>query len=163
MKILDRLLTRSPLEPANGGPAAPTRSGAQGELPIPGYEDLGEKQLVGQLSRLSQVELAAVEAHERSNRERPAVLAKLHWLRGSEPVDGYDALSTEAAIALLAGADAGTIKGIREYENKFQRRASVLAEIARVLPTAPYSASETRAQDEKAERLRSVVRPGMDA
>ena len=43
----------------------------------------------------SQVELAAIETYERSHRNRPEVLDKLRYMRGSEPLPGYDALSPE--------------------------------------------------------------------
>ena len=124
------------------------------ELPIPGYDELGDKEISDQLSELSQVELAAVEEYERAHKNRPAVLDKLRYMRTSEPLPGYDALTTEQIATELAGADAQTVKAVRDYERKFQHRQAVLTEAARVLPASPASAGEERAHEEKATLLR---------
>src|SRR5215211_7062020 len=99
-----------------------------GDLP---YDGLKEKEIAGELSRLSQVELATVEGYERAHEARPVVLDKLRYMRGSEPLPGYDALTTEQIAEALAGADAETVKAVRDYE-KVHRRQSVLDETARV-------------------------------
>jgi hypothetical protein len=100
------------------------------------------------------VDLATVETYERAHRNRPAVLNKLHYMHGTEPLPGYDTLTTEQITEALADADAETVKAVRDYERKFQRRQSVLGEAARVLPSSPASAREERARDEKAALLR---------
>ena len=102
-------------------------------LPISGYDQLDDKEVGDRLSQLSQVELAAVETYERAHGNRPAVLEKLRYMRGSEPLPGYDALTTEQIAEALAGADAETVRAVRDYERKFQHRQSVLDEAARVL------------------------------
>jgi hypothetical protein len=131
--------------------ASPPR---ESPVPIPGYDQLSDKEVGDRLSQLSQVELATVETYERAHRDRPAVLHKLHYMHGTEPLPGYDALSTEQITEALADADAETVKAVRDYERKFQRRHSVLGEAARVLPSSPASAREERARDEKAALLR---------
>ena len=78
------------------------------------------------LAQLSQVELAAVETYERAHESRPVVLMKLRYMRGSEPLPGYDGLTPEQIAEALAGADAETIRAVRDYERKFQHRQSVL-------------------------------------
>jgi hypothetical protein len=60
------------------------------------------------------------------------VLAKLHYMRGREPLPGYDALSVEEITAALENADLATIKKVRAYERKFGERPDVLKEVARV-------------------------------
>jgi hypothetical protein len=122
--------------------------------PISGYNRLDDKEVGDRLSQLSQVELAAVEAYERAHGNRSAVLDKLRYMRGTEPVPGYDALTTEQISEVLADADAETVKAVRDYERKFQGRRSVLDEAARVLPTSRASAREERARNEKAALLR---------
>ena len=62
------------------------------QLPIPGYDQLKDKQISDQLSELSQVDLATIETYERAHASRPAVLEKLRYMRGSEPLPGYDEL-----------------------------------------------------------------------
>ena len=153
MKILEALRKRRSEGSERNTPAA---SGSAGEdrLPISGYDQLGEKQVSDQLGQLSQVELAAVETYERAHGSRPVVLDKLRYMRGSEPLPGYDALTPEQIAEALAGADAETVKAVRDYERKFQRRQSVLTEAARILPTSPASAGEERAREEKAALLR---------
>jgi hypothetical protein len=127
-------------------------------LPIPGYDDLGAKQLIPQLSHLSQLALAAVEVHERSHQARPAVLNRLRWLSGSEPLPGYDALASDEIVRRLAGADSTTIKAVRSYERHHRDRRDISAEAARVLPTARTSAQQNRAQEAKAELVRAGMR-----
>ena len=50
------------------------------------------------------------------------MLDKLRWMRGSEPMPGYDALSTEEVVTALGEADLKTIKKVRSYERKFANR-----------------------------------------
>ena len=153
MKMLDALRKRR--SHASKREIQPTAS-PPGESPVPisGYDQLSDKEVGDRLPQLSQVELATVEAYERAHGNRPAVLHKLHYMHGTEPLPGYDALTTEEITEALADADAETVKAVRDYERKFQRRHSVLAEAARVLPSSPASAREERARDEKAALLR---------
>jgi len=124
------------------------------ELPIPGYDQLKDKQISDQLSQLTQVELAAVETYERAHASRPAVLEKLRYMRGSEPLPGYDSLTTDQIAEALAGADAKTVRAVRDYERKFGRRRAVLDEAVRVLPSSRASADEEQTRTEKATLLR---------
>jgi hypothetical protein len=151
MKILDALRKRrsradAPVEEASSADAA--------ELPFPGYDKLDDKELGARLPELSQVELAAVETYERSHKNRPEVLDKLRYMHTSEPLAGYDALSPEQIVEVLADADAETVKAVRDYERKFGARPQVMEAAARVLPTAKASAGEDRAEEEKVERVK---------
>jgi hypothetical protein len=143
-----KFLKRDTPEVADAG------SSDEHELPIPGYGQLKDKEIRDQLSQLSQVELATVETYERAHASRPAVLEKLRYMRGSEPLPGYDDFTTDEIAAALAGANAKTVRAVRDYERKFQRRRSVLDEAARVLPASRASADEQQAQKEKAALLR---------
>jgi hypothetical protein len=153
MKILQALRNRRSRDSGSGTQAA-SGSPDEHELPIPDFDRLGDKEIAGRLSQLSQVELAAVETYERAHQARPVVLDKLRYMRGSEPLPGYDALTPEQIAEALAGADAERVKAVRDYERKFQRRQSVLDETTRVLPTSKASAGETRAHEGKAALLR---------
>jgi hypothetical protein len=150
MKILDRLRTRPPRRAGDPGSAEV----ASASEPIAGYDRLNDKQVTYQLSQLSQVELATVETYERSHDDRPAVLDKLRYMRGSEPLEGYDALSPEQIAKALASADAETVKAVRDYERKFAHRRQVMEEAARALPTAPKSATEALAREAQVARVR---------
>jgi hypothetical protein len=94
------------------------------------YDRLDAKDVNAELHRHSQVELADIETHERSHGDRRVVLDKLRYLRGKEPLPGYDALDEEGASAALEGADPETIRAVRGYERKFRRRQPVLDALA---------------------------------
>ena len=157
-RLLERMRGRSPRRAA-GDPATEASSADEQRLPIARYDRLDPKQLIAQLSELSQHELAAVEAHERSHRGRPVVLNRLRWLRGSEPLPGYDALDSDAIVRALAGADAQTVKAVRSYERHHRDRPEVLTEAARVLPRARPSAQQNRASKDKAALVQAGLRP----
>ena len=124
------------------------------QLPFPGYDKLDEREVGARLTTLSQVELGAVEDYERSHHDRPEVLAKLRYMRTTEPLPGYDSLSPEAIAVVLADADSEVVRKVRDYERKFRRRMEVMDETARVLPTATPSAREVRDREDKATLLR---------
>ena len=152
MKILERLRNRpSTAEAAEPGAS---QADASGSFPIAAYDRLDPKRIAERLHELSQVDLATVEDYERSHENRPAVLAKLHYMRTDEPVPGYDGLTVEQITKILADGDAQVVKAVRDYERKFAQRQQVLKEAARVLPSSPASAEEDRVREEKAERLR---------
>jgi hypothetical protein len=161
MNILKRLRGRPSVTTGEVG-SAQAGSTDEHPLPIARYDELGEKQVNQQLSQLTQVELAAVEAYERSHRDRAVVLDKLRYMRGSEPLPGYDLLSPEEIVEELAGADARTVKAVRDYERKFRHRRQVMEEAARVLPTSRASAGEVRAREDKAALVQAGTRSRSD-
>jgi hypothetical protein len=158
MKILERLRNHSPRREAGPPGSAEASSPDEERLPIARYDQLDGKQLISQLSQLSQVELATVEAHERSHRERPVVLNRLRWLRGSEPLPGYDTLDSDEIVHALADADSATVKAVRSYERHHRDRREVLAQAAGVLPTARASAEQVRAREDKAALVKAGIR-----
>ena len=129
--LSERLSRRAPDLPPAGDP--PPGSAGDAELPFAGYERLNESQVIHGLSGHSQIELEAVERYERSHLNREPVLNKLRWMRGHEPLPGYDALDVDEILAALEDADLATIQQIRAYERKFANRRAVLDEAARVL------------------------------
>jgi hypothetical protein len=114
--------------------AGDARGDRVGEAPPPfaGYDRLDDRQVMDGLSDHSQIELDAVESYERCHKDREPVLDKLRYLRGREPLPGYDALSVEEIVAALKEADLATIKKVRGYERKFARRSDVLEEVVHV-------------------------------
>jgi hypothetical protein len=114
---------------------APSAEGASAEgprLPSAGYDRLDEKQLKQGLRGHSQIELEAVDNYERTHKQREAVLSKLRYPRGREPLPGYDALGAEEILAALEDADLQTIKKVRGYERKFRGHSRVLDEVVRI-------------------------------
>jgi hypothetical protein len=95
-------------------------------VPFAGYERLDDREVRKELPQHTQVELEAVEAYERSHQNRKVILDKLRYLRGTEPIPGYDGLAVAEIVTALADADLMTIKSIRGYERKFANRPAVL-------------------------------------
>jgi hypothetical protein len=91
------------------------------------------------------------------------VLNRLRWLRGNEPLPGYDALDSDEIVRALAGADAATVRAVRSYERRHRDRREVWAEAARVLPTARASAGQDRAREDKAALVQAGIRPDAPA
>jgi predicted ester cyclase len=105
-------------------PGQGERSGNAAE-PFPDYDRIDEKELIDRFHLYSQAELEAIEAYERTHDNRIRVLNKLHYLRQSEPLPDYDALSVEEIAAALEEEDLATIKNVRAYERKFHNRQNV--------------------------------------
>jgi hypothetical protein len=105
---------------------------AEARPPFAGYDRLDKRQVMDEFSDHSQIELEAAESYERSHKDREPVLTKLRYMRGREPLPGYDALGVEEIVAALGEADLATIKKVRTYERKFANRPEVLEEVVRV-------------------------------
>jgi len=157
MGLLDRFRNRSAEGPPSDVEPGQERGGSQG-LAIAGYDRLKPRQIVDRLHELSQVELAAIEEHERAHEARPAVLSKLGYLRRGEPLPGYDALDPDQIGEELAKSNSERVRAVRDYERTFKQRRQVMDEAARVLPEAPQSANEIRAREEKSARVRANLR-----
>lgn len=130
MSIFNFLQKRSSGDGADVGEA--NRNG-DSQLPIPGYDRISDKHLIAELREHSQAELTAIDTYERSHKNRTPVFHKLRYLRGQEPLQGYDDLSVEEILTGLEGADTQTLQKTREYERKFQRRPDVLEKVASAL------------------------------
>src|SRR4028118_2284220 len=103
-----------------------------GSMPVAGYDSLKPRELKKSLSSHSQDELEQIERYERANKKRPAILDKLRFMRGRQPLPGYDQLTPEDIGKALGDADVPTIKRVRDYKRKFQNRPEVLEETARL-------------------------------
>jgi hypothetical protein len=125
MKIFDSLYEHPSQGADPGG-----REVGKAKFPIPRYDRLNAKRVNEKLPQHSQIELAAIETYERSHKDRSTVLQRLRYLRGPEPIQGYDALDEDDVPAALQGADVKTLDGVRDYERKLRRRSLVLEEVA---------------------------------
>jgi hypothetical protein len=132
MSIINSLKQRFSGRDAHFGVGEGSRSDGS-ELPIPGYDRISDKHLIAELSKHSQAELTAIATYESSHKNRPPVFDKLRYLRGQEPLQGYDDLSVEQILAGLEGADRETLQRTRTYERKFQRRPDVLDEVGKTI------------------------------
>jgi hypothetical protein len=111
----------------------PHEAVGDGHAPFAGYEGLDDREVMDQLSGHSQTELDRVEDYERAHKDRKSVLDKLRYMRGHEPLPGYDELTAEEVVAAIGGADRAAIKRIRAYERKFANRRAVLEEVGRAM------------------------------
>ncbi len=103
------------------------RSGAARErLPIPRYRSLSPEEIVSELSGLSEGDLGKVEAYERENRNRPAILSRIRVLRGEEPWAGYDGLTVAEIEAVLNEGDYQRAQDVLVYERAHQNRPEVI-------------------------------------
>ena len=103
-----------------------------GAQPFDGYDRLKPRDVNKSLAKHSQDELEGIERYERANKQRPSILDKLRYMRGRQPLPGYDQLTPDEIATALQGADVETIKRVRDYERKFANRPEVLEEAARV-------------------------------
>jgi len=94
--------------------------------PFQGYDKIDSRKLMASFNSYSQAQLDSIDEYERANQNREEVLNKLRFMRGAQPLEGYDDLAAEQVIASLDGADIGTIKRIRDYERKFANRKEVI-------------------------------------
>jgi ferritin-like metal-binding protein YciE len=102
------------------------RSAPPQEAPIAGYDDLTASEVVERLSGLSQEQLAAVRAYERTHGDRATVLQRVEALSGDEPWPGYDGQDVQEVRAALRDADDAAVERVREYERRHKARAGVI-------------------------------------
>ena len=124
---------RDRLSPSPSPAASVEAAGGGDGLPFAGYDRLDDREVMKGLREHSQIELEAVEDYERSHKDRKPVLDKLRFMRGREPLPGYDAFSTEEIVTALQDADLSTIKKVRGYERKFANRTGLLEEVVDAL------------------------------
>ena len=126
--ILERLRRRRPAPDSNatdGGTPEPESGAGQ-------YDRMDADDVNARLRGHPQAELEAIETHERAHKNRPVVLNKLRYLRGKEPLPGYDKLEVDEIAAALRDADESTIRDVREYERKFRKRQAVLDQLSAI-------------------------------
>ena len=96
------------------------------DLAISQYDSLTADDVVDRLGRLSQVDLAKVDAYERKHQNRTTVLNRTQSLRGDEPWAGYDELGVAEIVAVLGEGDDERLAKVRTYEREHKHRAGVL-------------------------------------
>lgn len=105
------------------------------DLPIAGYGKRNADEIIDRLPRLSQVDLAKVEAYERKTDNRTTVLDRVASLRGDEPWAGYDD-QTAVEVEAKMGDDGQRAKAVRDYERAHKDRAGLLRAAERQLSNA---------------------------
>ncbi len=132
MSILSDLRDRLP----GGATTAPApKTDANGDAvagsvsPVKNHDKVPIAKFNAKLSGYSQADLERIEEYERAHQNRGKIIDKLKWMRGPEPVAGYDAMSPEEVVTLLGTADAEDTRQIRSYEQKFGNRSPVMAAV----------------------------------
>jgi ferritin-like metal-binding protein YciE len=106
------------------------------DLAIARYDTLTADEITAKLPDLSQIDLAKIDAYERKNQNRTAILSRVTSLRGAEPWAGYDELTAAEVIAVLSEGDDDRINAVRSYERARKNRAGVLKAAERELANA---------------------------
>lgn len=96
------------------------------DLRIAHYDDLTAEEIIGQLSSLSQVDLAKIDAYERKNDNRVTVLNRISSLRGDEPWPGYDELTVADIRKALTAGDDDLAGKAAAYERRHKDRTGVI-------------------------------------
>lgn len=96
------------------------------DLPITDYGALSARQINELLPRLSQEDLATVEAYERAHAGRSTVLHKAATLLGPEPWPGYDRMYVGQIRDRLRAAGPDLAERTLDYENRHRARSTVL-------------------------------------
>jgi ferritin-like metal-binding protein YciE len=103
------------------------RSGASPEPPpIQRYRSLTSEEIVSKLSQLSEIELRKLDAYERKNKNRPAVLSRIRVLRGEEPWPGYDDLTVPEIETVLTEGDYQRAQDVLVYERAHKNRSEII-------------------------------------
>ena len=106
------------------------------DLPIADYDSLRAGEIVDRLPRLSQVELAQVDAYERRHGNRKTILSKIQSLQGDAPWAGYDEQSAEEIESRVRDADDDEAREVRDYERRHKARKGVLEAAERAVTTS---------------------------
>lgn len=94
---------------------------------IEGYDRVAIPDLITRLRECSQAELAEIDTYERAHAARRPVLDKLRYLRGDQPIEGYDDLPADEVVGRLDESDLATLHAVRGYESRLRHRDDVLA------------------------------------
>lgn len=103
-------------------------SAEEAQLPFAGYDRLSERELKEGLSAHSQIELEAVEGYERAHKRREAVLNKLRYLRGTEPLPGHKREAVAAVVRV-------TRQRVVSFASSHDRDTDVATEIFTLEPS----------------------------
>ncbi|MEA2395147.1 MAG: hypothetical protein QOJ82_3038 [Solirubrobacteraceae bacterium] len=117
---------RAPARRARRAPASPASPASPADLPITRYDELTAEEIGTRLPELSQADLAAVAAYERRNQKRTTILTRIETLRAEEPWAGYDELTAEEIVAVLAEGDDDRARQVVAYERTHKQRVGVL-------------------------------------
>jgi ferritin-like metal-binding protein YciE len=106
------------------------------DLAIANYDSLSADEIQDKLTELSQIDLAKVNAYERTNQNRSTITSRIDSLQADEPWPGYDELGVDEVRAALSEGDDTRVRAARSYERKHKNRAGVIQATERELSNA---------------------------
>jgi hypothetical protein len=103
-----------------------TRSSQSKAPAIANYDDHTADEIMQRVRRLSQSELAELEAYEKQAQGRRTVLETIAALRGDEPWSGYDDMEVEEVNDALKQRDGDTAARVLDYERRHKGRKTII-------------------------------------
>ena len=103
-----------------------TRSSQSKAPAIANYDDHTADEIMQRVRRLSQSELAELEAYEKQGQGRRTVLETIAALRGDEPWSGYDDMEVEEVNDALKRQDGDTAARVLDYERRHKGRKTII-------------------------------------
>jgi len=103
-----------------------TRSSQSKTPAIANYDDHTADEIMQRVRRLSQSELAELEAYEKQGQGRRTVLETIAALRGDEPWSGYDEMEVEEVNDALKRQDGDAAARVLDYERRHKGRKTVI-------------------------------------
>jgi hypothetical protein len=103
-----------------------TRSSQSKAPAIANYDDHTADEIMQRVRRLSQSELAELEAYEKQGQGRRTVLETIAALRGNEPWSGYDDMEVEEVKDGLKRQDGDTAARVLDYERRHKGRKTII-------------------------------------
>jgi hypothetical protein len=111
---------------AQSSKASTTRSSQSKAPAIANYDDHTADEIMQRVRRLSQSELAELEAYEKQGQGRTTVLETIAALRGDEPWSGYDDMEVEEVNDALKRRDRDTAARVLDYERRHKGRKTIV-------------------------------------
>jgi hypothetical protein len=90
------------------------------------YDGRSADEITDRLRKLSQADLAKLEAYERQGEARSTVLERISALRGDSPWQGYDDMEVEDVNAALRERDGDAARRVLDYERKHRARKTII-------------------------------------
>jgi hypothetical protein len=98
----------------------------QTEPTIANYDAQTADEITQRLRKLSQADLATLEAYEKRGQARSTVLERIAALRGDMPWPGYDDMEVEEVNAALKQRDGDAASRVLDYERRHKGRTTII-------------------------------------
>lgn len=99
------------------------------EQPMPRYDNLTAKEIVGKLDRLTIEELVAVKQYEMVHENRVTVLREVDRRLNAMPIARYDEMTVDEIEPMLSTLDIVQLENVAEYEKAHENRVTLMRAI----------------------------------